>query len=55
MQTEPKAVIRGFKAVAFMRQTRAEISRDIIGMTFEEIKQYFENRRSQWLSKKLLD
>ena len=39
--------IEGFKAVDFMRKTRDKISKEIANMSFEEIKQYFENRRKE--------
>lgn len=47
-----KNVIKGFKAVKFMREVRDKISNDIKDMTFEEIKKYFEERRKMKLSSK---
>ena len=40
-------VIKGFKAVDFMREVRDKISMDIKDMNFEEIKKYMEQRRSE--------
>jgi hypothetical protein len=40
-------IIKGFKAVKFMRKVRDQISKDIKDMNFEEIKTYFEQRRSK--------
>lgn len=37
--------IEGFKAVKFMREVRDKISKDIEGMSFEQIKEYFEKRK----------
>ena len=41
-----KETIEGFKAVAFMRETRDKISKEIADLTFEEIKDYFKKRRA---------
>ena len=38
-------IIKGFKAVDFMREVRDKISMDIKDMNFEEVKKYMENRR----------
>jgi hypothetical protein len=38
-------VIKGFKAVEFMREVRDKISYDIKDMSFEEIKKYFAERK----------
>jgi len=38
-------VIKGFKAVDFMREVRDKISLDIQDMNFEEIRKYMEERR----------
>lgn len=45
-------IIKGFKAVKFMREERDKISIDIKDMTFEEVKKYFEERRKAKLSTK---
>jgi len=37
--------IKGFKAVAFMRETRDQISLEIKDMSFAELQKYFEERR----------
>ena len=42
-----KNTIEGFKTVEFMRNTRDKISKEIADMSFEEIKQYFKNRRKK--------
>ena len=47
MKKGKKDTIEGFKAVDFMRKTRDKISKEIANMSFEEIKQYFENRRKE--------
>ena len=47
MKKNKRTTIEGFKAVGFMRKTRDKISKDIADMSFEEIKQYFENRRKK--------
>ena len=44
MKTNDKT-IKGFKAVKFMRDERDKISMDIKDMNFEEIKNYFKERR----------
>jgi len=45
MNNKHKEVIKGFKAVRFMREVRDKISQDIKDMDFEQIKKYFENRK----------
>ena len=40
-------IIEGFKAVEFMRKERDQISNEIQGMDFEELQNYFEQRRIQ--------
>ena len=47
MKKNKRTTIEGFKAVGFMRKTRDKISKEIANMSFEEIKQYFENRRKK--------
>ncbi|MEX0813767.1 MAG: hypothetical protein WD048_16235 [Chitinophagales bacterium] len=44
-------IIKGFKAVDFMRKVRDKISRDIKDMSFEEMKKYFEERKLKLKSK----
>ena len=43
-KTKEKA-IKGFKAVAFMREVRDQISSEIKDMNFSELKKYYEERR----------
>ncbi len=38
---------KGFDAVAYMRQQRDRISKDIANMTFEQIKQYLAQGKSE--------
>lgn len=45
MKQSKEKIIKGFKAVDFMRKVRDKISYDIQEMDFEQIKEYFENRR----------
>ena len=47
METKIKSetIIKGFKAVKFMRDVRDKISADIKDMNFEQIKNYFEQRK----------
>jgi len=40
-------IIEGFKAVEFMRRERDQISNEIQEMNFEELQNYFEQRRIQ--------
>lgn len=53
MRTNNKkdTTIKGFKAVEFMREVRDKISTDIKDMNFEQIKLYFETRRSKLVEK----
>ena len=44
MKTKEKA-IKGFKAVAFMREVRDQISSEIKDMNYTELKKYYEERR----------
>ena len=44
MKTKDK-VIKGFKAVNFMREVRDQISIEIKDMNFAELKKYYEERR----------
>jgi len=37
-----------FDAVKFMREVRTEISKDIEGMNFAQIKEYFAKRRLKY-------
>ncbi len=41
-----------FDAVKFMRETRDKISAETQNMNFEELKKYFEERRSKFEKKK---
>jgi len=45
MEKNKKGVIEGFKAVEFMRKVRNEISKDIQDMNYDQIVEYFKNRR----------
>ena len=38
-------IIKGFKSVDFMRQVRDQISKDVQNMNFNEIQNYFQERR----------
>lgn len=51
MKESKKNIIENFKAVEFMRSVRDKISFDIQDMNLEEIKKYFENRRTNLLPK----
>ena len=44
MKTKTK---KRFDSVGFMRQERDRISKDIANMTFEQIKQYFAQGKSE--------
>jgi hypothetical protein len=44
MKTNNK-IIKGFKSVDYMRQVRDQISKDIYKMNFNEIQNYFRERR----------
>lgn len=43
-------IIKGFKAVEFMREVRDKISMDIKDMSFEEIQKYLSDRRLKYSS-----
>jgi hypothetical protein len=45
MKTKEEKIIKGFKAVKFMRDVRDKISDDIKDMDFEQIKRYFEEKK----------
>ena len=45
MEKNKPDVIEGFRAVEFMRTVRNQISREIQGMSFTELKKYFEERQ----------
>ena len=46
-----ETIIKGFKAVNFMREVRNKISMDTKDMNFEEIKKYLKERRKKYTSK----
>jgi hypothetical protein len=46
MATKTVKIEKGFDAVDFMRKQRDKISKDILNMDFEEIKEYFSKRRT---------
>ena len=50
MKTKEK-VIKGFKAVDFMREIRDQISNEIKDMNFEQLKKYYEERRLKLATK----
>jgi len=50
MKTKEEA-IQGFRAVDFMREVRDQISNEIQGMNFEELKIYFKERRLKLTAK----
>ena len=52
MKKNKKEIIEGFKAVEFMRKTRDKISKEIAGMSYDEIKEYFRIRREKLASTK---
>jgi len=52
MKENKKTTIEGFKAVDFMRKTRDKISKEIVDMSYEDIKEYFEKRRKNWLQQR---
>lgn len=41
-----------FDAVKFMRDQRIRIGKDIVGMTFEQEKAYYEQHAKWWTEKK---
>ena len=45
MNKTKEKVIKGFKAVSFMREVRDQISIEIKDMNFMELKKYYEERR----------
>ena len=45
MNKTKEKVIKGFKAVSFMREVRDQISIEIKDMNFAELKKYYEERR----------
>jgi len=47
MELKRKKIIKGFKAVDFMRQERDRIGQETQGMNFVELQKYFTNRRKQ--------
>ncbi|MBX3044216.1 MAG: hypothetical protein KIT33_03930 [Candidatus Kapabacteria bacterium] len=51
MKKKNKQIIENFNSVKFMRDVRDKISREIQDMNFEEIKNYFENRKSNLVVK----
>jgi hypothetical protein len=38
-------IIKGFKAVKFVREVRDKISNDLKNMNFEQLKEYFKERK----------
>jgi hypothetical protein len=47
MKTSEKSIIKGFRAVEFMRQERDRIGKETQGMNFTELKKYFDARRNR--------
>jgi hypothetical protein len=47
MEQYKKTVIKGFKAVEYMRRERERIGRETQGMNFIELQKYFADRRKQ--------
>ena len=45
MEKNKPDIIEGFRAVDFMRTVRNQISLEIQGLSFAELKKYFEERR----------
>jgi hypothetical protein len=45
MKAEKVTIEKEFDAVAYMRQERDRISRDIAGMGFREVQAYFSGRK----------
>jgi hypothetical protein len=41
-------IIPGFHAVEFMRQAREQLSRDMEGKSFEEIRRMLDETMAQW-------
>ncbi len=44
-------IIKGFKAVQYMREVRDQISTEIKDMNFAELKKYYEERRLKLATK----
>jgi hypothetical protein len=44
-KNKPTDIIEGFRAVEFMRSVRNQINYEIQGLSFAELKKYFEERR----------
>ncbi len=51
MSKTKEKVIKGFKAVSFMREVRDQISSEIKDMNFVELKKYYEERRLKLTTK----
>jgi hypothetical protein len=45
MKKNKSEAIKGFKAVEYMRKVRRQINEETQGMGFEELKQYFEDKK----------
>ena len=50
-KNKEKIIIKDFKAVKFMREVRDKISIEIKDMNYEQIKNYFEQRRAKLANK----
>jgi hypothetical protein len=48
MKESKSTAIEGFKAVEFVREVRRQIDKETEGMGFEELKEYFKNRREKF-------
>ncbi|MDR1880827.1 MAG: hypothetical protein LBQ78_07810 [Tannerellaceae bacterium] len=46
MKKSETVAIKGFKAVEYMRKVRRQINEETRDMNFEELKKYFDNKRS---------
>ena len=44
-------IIKDFKAVKFVREVREKISNDVKDMNFEQLKEYFEERKLKVVEK----
>jgi|688.fasta_scaffold16950_2 hypothetical protein len=44
-------IIKDFKAVKFVREVRDKISNDVKDMNFEQLKEYFEERKLKVVEK----
>jgi hypothetical protein len=44
-------IIKDFKAVKFVREVRDKISNDVKDMNFEQLKEYFEDRKLKVVEK----